>query len=451
MISQQPNRTHAVVAGAGIAGLLAARALAEHFAEVTILEKDPSSSERAPRPGVPQGRHLHILLPSGVEAIEGFFPGGIAELVSSGAKPFDYGMAHLYVYGMWLPRVKTELFALAQSRPLLEQHLARWVGRIPNVRLLNQVTVGAPIFDRSARRVTGVEFSMSGGEQKQKLEADLVVDATGRNTRLPQWLRDAGFGCVPESTVRIDLGYATGQFHVPEQLLPDSPLLYIVGPPPHQTKVGVLFQVEDGIVFGGMGGYHGDYPPAELDGFLRFAKDLSQPHVFNALSRAEPCACIEQFRIPASIRRRYDAMHNFPDGLLPIGDAICSLDPAFGQGMSIAALEAKILSRCLARNSGPGAEFKRDYFRGANAVLDAAWDLSSRENFRYPQTTGTRPWSLSFASRYMDFLVSARDPAVMAELYKVITLTAPPEIALRPRLAVRALKQFASPFHQPIT
>lgn len=189
----------------------------------------------------------------------------------------------------------------------------------------------------------------------------------------------------------INLGYATGRFRVPEALLPDSPLLYIVGPPPHKTKVGVVFQVENGIAFGGMGGYHGDHPTADPNGFLQFAKNLSQPDFFNVLSRAKLCPRIEHFRIPASIRRHYNKVRGFPNRVLPIGDSICSLDPAFGQGISTAALEAKILSHCLTRNSQTDGQFKKEYFRRVDAVLDVAWDLSSGDNMRYPQTTGRRP------------------------------------------------------------
>jgi 2-polyprenyl-6-methoxyphenol hydroxylase-like FAD-dependent oxidoreductase len=424
--------------GGSIAGLVAARVLSRHFAKVTIFERDPTGT-CTPRPGAPQGRHLHILLPSGVTALASLFPGRIDELVRGGAKRFDYGRSHLYVYGTWLPRVDTQLAALAQTRPFLEQYLRQWVGEIPNVQGIHQANVVGPILDRSGSRVVGVEFSERERGETRRLSADLVVDATGRNTRLPRWLNDNGFGNVPESKIGIQLGYATGLFHLPEKLRPDSPLLYIVGPPPHQTKVGVLFQAENGIVFGGMGGYHGDYPPSDLDGFLQFARNLSQPDIFDVLSRSELCSRIQLFRIPCSLRRHYDRVREFPDGVLPIGDSICSLDPAFGQGMSIAAIEAQVLSRCLENCRDINGEFRRNYLRHVNAVLDAAWILSSRENLRYPQTTGPRPWRHAFATRYMNFLVSSGDPIVAAEVYKVISLSAEPTVALHPKVAVRAL------------
>lgn len=241
----------------------------------------------------------------------------------------------------------------------------------------------------------------------------------------------------------IDLGYATGRFRVPKELLPDSPLLYIVGPPPEQTKVGVIFQAENGVVLAGMGGYHGDHPPADGPGFLEFARRLSQPHIFRVLCRAELCGRIERYRIPASVRRRYEQMREFPERLVPVGDTICSLDPAFGQGMTMAALEGKILAQCMKHHSALDGGFTRDYFRRVNHVVDVAWGLSSRENLRYARATGKRPWFGPLESRYMNLLMRAGDAPVAAEIYTVISLSASPKKVLHPRVAARALASAA--------
>lgn len=434
------QRDHAVVLGGSFAGLLAARVLAEHFAKVTVLEKDAVSPGCAPRPGAPQGRHIHIFLPAGVATLERLFPGAIAELARDGAQPFDYGRSRLHVYGAWLPRVETNLTALAQTRPFLEEHIRGWVNRIGNIQLIYGAA-GEPLLNRTTGRVTGAEFFITGGAHRQVLDADLVIDARGRNPRLPRWLEENDFGAVPESSLQIDLGYATGRFHVPQELLPDSPLLYIVGPPPHQTKIGVIFQAENGIVFGGMGGYHGDHPPAGLEGFLRFARSLSQPDIYNVLARAELCSPIERFIIPLSTRRHFRKMRGFPTRLLPIGDTLCSLDPAFGHGMSLAAVESTILLHCLANFENLDREFTEEYLRRADALVATAWDLSSRENLKYRQTSGPRPWLLPAASWYLEFLMRARDPLIMAETYKIMSLVADPRIMLRPRLAIRALQE----------
>jgi 2-polyprenyl-6-methoxyphenol hydroxylase-like FAD-dependent oxidoreductase len=430
---------HAVVMGGSVAGLVAARVLADYFEKVTVLEKDACPVDGAPRAGVPQGRHTHILLPSGAQVLERLFPGRLAELVRDGAKKFDYGRSRFYVSGTWLPRVATKLDSFAQTRPFLEEHLRRWVGEIPNVRIVYETNVFAPLFEQTNARVVGLEIGKTGAAREQLL-ADLVIDATGRHSRLPGWLAENGFGDVPETKIGIDLAYATGRFQVPADALPDHPMLYIVGPPPEKTRVGVVFQVENGIAFGGLAGYHGDYPPAELDGFLEFAKSLSQPDVFNVLARAKLCSPIAQFRIPTAMRRHYQEMRRFPDGILPIGDSICALDPVFGQGMTIAAFQAEILARCLRRGLKDEA-LRRAYLRAVDTCLDVPWTLCCTENFKYPQTTGPRPLSFPVMRLYNEFLTTSGDPVVLAEVYKVLTLTAHPRILLRPDIAARALSR----------
>src|SRR5271163_2473294 len=439
MDDAETKRAHAVVIGGSVAGLLAARVLADHFAGVTVIEKDAWPVDGAARTGVPQGRHTHILLPSGAQVLERLFPGRIAELVRDGARKFDYGRSRFYVGGTWLPRVATKLDSFAQTRPFLEEHLRRWVGELPNVRIVYETNVFAPLFESANARVAGLEIG-KGGADREQLRADLVIDATGRHSRLPGWLAENGFGDVPETKIGIDLGYATGRFQVPADVLPDHPMLYIVGPPPEKTRVGVVFQVENEIAFGGLAGYHGDYPPAELDGFLEFAKSLSQPDVYKVLSRAKLCGPIAQYRIPAPVRRHYHKMRRFPAGILPIGDAICSFDPAFGQGMTVAALEAEILSRCLMQGLSEEG-LGRAYLRAVSRCLDVPWTLCCDENFKYPQTTGPRSYFFPFTRRYKDFLMTCGDPVVLAEIYKVLTLTAPPQILLRPDIPMRALSR----------
>jgi 2-polyprenyl-6-methoxyphenol hydroxylase-like FAD-dependent oxidoreductase len=437
MSTTDTGRAHALVMGASVAGLLAARVLAEHFERVTVVEKDACPADGAPRAGVPQGRHTHILLPAGAQVLERLFPGRVAELVREGAKKFDYGRSRFYAGGRWLPRVATGLDSFAQTRPFLEEHLRRWVGEIPNVRVVYETSVAALMFERAGARVVGVEIAGTGAP-RQELGADLLIDATGRPSRLPRWLAENGFGDVPETTIGIDLAYATGRFQVPADALPDHPMLYIVGPPPEKTRVGVVFQVENGIVFIGLAGYHGDYPPAEMDGFLEYAKSLSQPDVYEVLSRAKLCGSIERFRIPTALRRHYRKMRRFPAGILPVGDTICSLDPVFGQGMTMAALEAEILSRCLFEGAQDGA-LARSYLRAVDTCLDTAWTLCGAQNFRYPQTTGPRPFSYTAIQRYMDLMTDSSDPVALTQVYRVLTLTAPPRVLLRPDIPLRAL------------
>ena len=417
----------AVVIGASVAGLLAGRALSSHFGRVIVLDQD-ELPERGARAGVPQGWHTHALLPDGARVIEKLFPGRLEELVRNGAQRFDYGRSRFHMIGGWMPRIETELVSFAQTRSFLEGHLRRWLGEVPNVAIKASTRVVALVFD--GHRVAGVELEGGG-----RLDADLVIDATGRNTRLPRWLAEWGFGKVPESRVGFNLGYATGRFRVPDRVRPDHPILYIVGRPPRRTRVGVILQVEDGMVFSAMGGYHGDHPPVGFAGFLEFAKSLGQPEIYDVLREAELMEPIRRYRIPESVRRYYGRMRRFPEGILPIGDSVCSLDPAFGQGMTVAAQEADALAADLDA---------RSYFARMDAIVDVPWELSCGENFKYPQTTGRRPLLFSVTRTLKDRVARSGDPAVVAEFYKVLALSARPKTLLRARVVARVIRSLIS-------
>ena len=436
-MSDNPERQHAIVIGASVAGLVAARALSAHFRRVTVLDRDQTPTETAPRLGVPQGRHIHVVLPGGVRALERLFPGFFEEMVRAGSQPFDYGQSQFHLCGRWMPRFDTELRTLAQTRPLLEQHLRHRVGELPNVQLIFGASVAKLLLEGS--QVNGVCVQHSGRGNTETFCVGLVLDATGRNTRFPGWLADEGYPAVAETNIGFDLGYATGLFRPPEALRPTHPMLYIIGHPPRETRVGVRVLVEHGDILGAMGGYHGDHPPADLSGFLEFARSLCQPEVFEILSRCELLSPISLYRIPSAKRRHFGRMARFPKGFLPIGDAVCSFDPAFGQGMTVAALEAEALMECLARHQRAGEEFRRDYLRRVDEIVDVPWALSCGENFKYSQTTGPRPLSFPLTKMYKDRVAACQDGTVIHDFYRVISLSAPPRILLRPRVVARTL------------
>ena len=403
---------HAVVIGASVGGLFAARVLADHFRSVTVLERDPKPEGIQARRGVPHGEQTHVLLPGGARVLDRLFPGLSEELVRHGARCFDYGGSRFHLIDNWMPRVETGLFSLAQTRPFLEEHLRCRVSRIPNVRVI----YGTP--------VTGVDC----------FRADLVIDASGRHSRLPRWLAERGCGKVPETRIGIGLGYTSAQFRVPAEFMPDHPILYIVGRPPGQTRLGSVVVVENGLVTGATGGYHGDHPPGDLEGFLEFARSLHQPHVFDILSRAEPVMPLVRFRHPESVRRHYGKLARVPEGILAIGDAVCCFDPAFGQDMTVAAQQAEVLAGWLARG-----EPARDYWRRIDRAIDTAWALSSGEDLKYPETTGQRTTRYRLTRAYRERLATSGDPFVTREFYRVLTLTAHPAILLRPRVMARAV------------
>jgi 2-polyprenyl-6-methoxyphenol hydroxylase-like FAD-dependent oxidoreductase len=423
-----------VVIGSGIAGLLAARAASRHSESVTVLERDSVPSSPQPRSGVPQGNHIHVLLAGGVNALERLFPGAIQELVGHGARLFDYGLSRFHSLGEWMPRVQTDLQTLAVTQPFLEHHLRRWVSAIPNVQFLYNTTVSSPVFD-STIRVTGAAL-----QSGKTIPADLVIDATGRNSRIPRWLAEHGYARVPQTEIGFDLGYATGRFRVPASVLPDHPMLYVVGQPPRHTRVGVIVQLENGLVYSGMGGYQGDHPPGDPAGFLAFAESLVDPAVHRVLADSELLGPIVRFRIPSAVRRHFSRMRRFPAGILPMGDCLCSYDPAFGHGMAVTALQAEVLDQCLTVHHSAGADLARDYFRRVDTIVDVPWNLCTGENLKFPGTTGPRPLLFPVTRRLKDRLVTRRDPAILGDFYSVVTLVNPPRVLLRPEVARSLLR-----------
>ena len=430
---------HAVVMGSSIAGLLAARVLSEHFSKVTLIERDAHPLRPLPREGVPQGKQTHVLLPGGTRVLEKLFPGCVSKLAEIGAQQFDYGYSRFHLDGHWMPRVETGLISLAQTRPFLEQHVRSWVSSISNVTIVYGSTASGLKFDAGKSRVVGIHVRDTQKTTSYEIQADLVVDSTGRNTRLPHWLVEGGYGRVPITEIEINVGYATGLFRTPKELLPDHPLMYIVGRPPEKTRVGAFIRVEDGLACAGLAGYHGDFPPTELQQFLKFARSLCDPKIYDVLAQSELASTIAQFRVPASIRRHYRRLTRFPDGIIPIGDSISSFDPVFAQGMTVAALEVEVLSECLRGYVNFDANFRRNYFQRIDSLVDVAWNLSSGENFRYPQTSGRRPLFYGLERRYKSRLLSSTDPFVIRGLYRVLTLSANPKILLDRRIVTKAL------------
>jgi len=392
-----------------------------------------------PRRGVPQGAQTHVLLPGGVRVLERYFPGGFSQLVEKGAKKFDYGESAFHLNGKWMPKVATQLFSVAQSRSFLDRHLQEWVHRIPNVDIRYGRTVTEIHFDKSGKCITGLSSTTSELGPSERLSVDLVVDASGRNTHLLKWLFEKTTEVVSEVRVGINVGYATGRFRIPPKHLPSHPLLYIVGQPPNKTKVGALIQIEDEIVSVGLAGYHGDYPPNDLPGFISFAKALPQPHIYEMLAHSSLLSPIARYRVPESLRRSFFQAKHFPTGLLVIGDGIASLDPIFAQGMSVAALEAEAMDESLTKYGPADHALQHYYFGRVDKILNVAWDLSTNENLKYPQTKGARPKFFDLMNSYKLRVATSDDSLVLSKFYEVLTLTASPLVLLRPGVMLRVL------------
>jgi 2-polyprenyl-6-methoxyphenol hydroxylase-like FAD-dependent oxidoreductase len=431
---------HAVVLGASMAGVLAARVLADAYAQVTVIDRDELSETPMHRRGVPHGRHIHGLLARGQQALEELFPGLTAELVAHGAPTGDMlADARLYFSGHRLRQARTGLGLLCASRPVLEGHARARVRTLPNVRFLDRCDIVGLVATPDGRRITGARvLRRADGSAVELLGADLVVDATGRGSRTPGWLEGLGHGRPAKEQVRIGLGYATRTYRLPPDAL-DGDLAVLHGATPQYPRAGALQMLEDGRWMLTLAGILGDHPPTDPDGFLAFARSLQFPDIYQTIRDAEPLDDPVPFRFPASVRHRYERLDRFPDGLLVMGDAVASFNPIYGQGMSVAALEALTLRGHLERGTQPQP---RRWFRDLARVVDVPWDMAAGGDLVFPGVQGQRTLKSRLANAYLARLhaAAAHDADLASAFVRVAGLVAPPQSLLRPNVAVRVLR-----------
>src|SRR5256884_1358729 len=369
-VTEARGRTQAVVIGAGIAGLSLAAAVAGRFDQVVLVDRDLLPDSPTPRRGVPQSYHGHVLLAAGQRALEELFPGLGDELVRAGAIPFDPGVElGFYRYGALWPRVPSGLQIVALTRPLLELTIRQRVAALPNVRLRAPVAVSALTGDDT--RVTGVVL-----DDGEVVPADLVVDCSGRGSRSDRWLGALGLPTPSVVEVKVGVGYATRLFHRTPDALADGVGMLVMPTPPDQKRVGLSLAVEGDRWLVGLGGWHGDHPPHDPDGFRRHARSLPDPTIADLLDHAEPLTDIAPFQFPSSRRRRFERLPRPPARYPAAGDSTCRFSPLYGPGRARAARAAGALRRALGRDPGMSSRMARAVYRGAAPVLATPWQVS---------------------------------------------------------------------------
>lgn len=432
---------HAIVAGGSIAGLLAARVLADHFERVTVLERDSIGGHAESRTGVPQGRHLHALLLRGRMIVETLFPDITADLCDKGAMLLDAGEDIAWHHGGgWRTRPDFSFRVLSMSRPLLEGMIAQRVRALPNVTILEGARIRG-LTSNGTGRITGIRLKGSEDRTPETtIGADLVVDALGRGSRMSRWLADLGLPTPRTELLPAEVAYATRMFERPAGS--EARAMLVTGAP--APRSGGLFPIEGNRWLLTLIGFFQDSMPERDDDYLAFARALPTPAVWEFVRDLKPVSEITSFRFAGSQRRRYEELDRAPGGLIAIGDAVCSFNPVYGQGMTVSAVEAETLGTML-REAGHidrfGPEFARGWFRRIAPVVDAAWGGVSIEDLRFPQLAYRRPMSLRPIQWYMSRMHQAthRSGAVTGQFYRVMNFLDPPTTLFRPGLMADVL------------
>ncbi|MCX4626791.1 FAD-dependent monooxygenase [Streptomyces sp. NBC_01443] len=435
---------HAVVLGAGLAGLLAARALAQRFARVTVVERDElPDTGPAFRPGVPQSRHVHVLWSRGLELMEELLPGVTRELLAAGAALMESPRDFLWLSSAdWFHRVPGSRI-LVGSRELIDWTVRREVLRDERIRVRAGSTATGLVAGPDGRSVAGVRMREGG-----PLPARFVVDATGRTSRAPAWL--AALGHPAPATTRYDsrLGYSSRYYEVPPDPARRWQGMYVQGRP-DSPRGGVLVPLDDGRWLATLIGNGEHAPPTGDEEFLEYTRTLRTPALYDALRDAKPLSSPTGFRSTANEWRHYERLDRWPAGFVVLGDAACRFNPVYGHGMTVAALAADALAGAI-RGLAPreiAAAARRIQRRTATAA-DVAWQIATSEDMRYPETEGPPPdRATKVLQAYMSRVIvgANTDPEISRPFFGVLSLSASPNTLLSPGTVIRVLSKWRLP------
>ncbi|MGE2722175.1 FAD-dependent oxidoreductase [Mycolicibacterium celeriflavum] len=432
----------AVVCGASMGGLLAARVLSDAYDSVTLVERDRLPDDVSQRVGVPQGHHVHMLMSLGLKILEELFPGAIKELQDAGAPVFDNrDLSGVYVEVRGHALCRTGALAKPDdmpvqpaSRPLLESIVRDRVCSLPNVKVLDGHDVVEPVL--SDRTVTGVRIVDRTGAHQTTLSADLVVDATGRSARTPAFLAAHGFPRPVERSYRVQLTYTSQLFRLTPDALGDR-VVFVSPTKERPTGVGMLAH-ENGTMVVTLIGVAGHQLPTRMPEMLAAVAECVPPEVSAALAAAEPVGETHHRQFPTSVWRRYDKLSSFPQGLLVIGDAVCSLNPMYGQGMTSALLQARSLQETLGADDAPAS---RDYFRGVARRLTPFWWANRLNDFTFLPTSGWQAWPQRALNGYVTAYMAAAstDIALSETFLRMLQGVDPGTVLMRPTQIARVL------------
>ncbi|MGC4094297.1 MAG: hypothetical protein QM756_41590 [Polyangiaceae bacterium] len=420
----------AAVVGGGIAGLLAANVLSEFFERVVLFERDELPDAPAPRKGVPQARHVHVLLAAGASVLDELLPGLFDDIAALGGFDGRHG-------------ARQQLVSL---RHLEAAHRVRRQRAHAEPRC-----AGARATHASAGRAAGVASPCHGrardlGKCKPRLEFagerqefDLLVDAAGRGSRLSDWLEASGYARPREEKVRVDVSYTTARYRPRRER--DWQALLVYPHPPAERRAGGVFPIEDGVELGGLFGWCGERAEPNDAAFADYARSLPQPEVAEYLEHAERVSDFSTYLYREARWLHYEELGRSAPRTCALGDAVCSVDPVFGQGMTVAALSARLLRDAARAAQAEAARFAPQFAKRLPSVCQGAWLLSTAEDFRYPQVGGKRPFGTPLSHWYTRHVhrLCGRDDDVYRRFARVMHLLDSPASLFHPSVVGKVL------------
>lgn len=440
--SDLPQPRTAVVIGASLAGMLAAHVLSRRFDRVIVLERGEVVSGVEPRRSVPQERHVHMLLQRGKNVLEAMIPGFLEELERRGAVVADASRdVQLYHRDRWKRRFETGIQTHYCTRALIDHVIRERLRENPNIELRSDTRITSLVRTATKVAVAGVNAVVAG--RPEQILGDLVIDASGRGSQASRWLEELGCPAVRVSEVTSKLGYGTRVYQRPRERGHDWKAMVVMPTPPLSRRMGVLSPVEGDRWMVTTGGWLGECPGPTEEEFLEFLKSLPDPAIYDVVRDAVPLSDVSIYRMPGGVRRHYEELARWPGRFLVIGDAMCSLNPIYGQGMTVSALEVEELGSgidaLLASGSTP--EATRALQRRIATHVDVPWQMAASEDLRFPEVAGPRGWKLKLQHSYGAMVAEASsvDEVVCKRLLQVINLVESPACLMAPHIQARVL------------
>jgi 2-polyprenyl-6-methoxyphenol hydroxylase-like FAD-dependent oxidoreductase len=432
----------AIVVGGSLAGLWTARVLADHFQSVTVLERDVLPDGAASRAGVPQDKHVHVLLRRGATIMGRLFLGIEKELLAAGALRVDLTQdGRARIRGRWTQRFPSDQVTYACSRILLESILRRRVAALPNVELRGGGTVQG--LTAEAGRVTGVQVQWKNGQPDSVESADFVVDASGRTSKAPEWLTALGFARPDETVIDAKLGYAGRRYRIPNDPNRNWSTMLIGQEPPDKSRAGLIYSEEENVWMVMVAGIMGDYPPTDEEGFNAFAATID-PDFYAAIQQAEPISNIIGYRRTENRFRHYEKLARWPDRFVVLGDAVCGFNPVYGQGMTVSAMAAENLGQRLDNAGGKLDGVAQHFQQGYPKIVEPAWLLATSADLEWIGRTGPASLADRISGWYIPKVLDAipADRIVHEAFLEVQNLMAPPTALFAPQVFVRVLRHW---------